>query len=159
MTDPQSRRVLTTAVLVCILAAASCTSVEPPEVTLTGVEFVGLSMEGLSMILIADVSDPNGIGGRIRDLEYSIYVDGTKVGQGQQVESVLIPSDGTTVQAEIPFLLKWEGAKEGLRDAIQTGQHEWNITGSAKLQKSGLSRTFKFDEGGTFGSQGDDVTL
>jgi LEA14-like dessication related protein len=150
-------RVLTTAALVCLVAAASCTSVEPPEVTLTGVEFVGLSTEGLSLILIADVADPNGIGGRIRDLEYSVYVDGTKVGQGQQVESVLIPSDGTTVQAEIPFLLRWEGAKEGLQDALHSGQHEWNIKGSAKLQKSGMSRTFKFDEHGTFGSRGGDV--
>ena len=131
MTDSHLRRVLTTAVLASLVAAGSCTTVEPPEVTLTGVEFVGLSTEGLSMILMADVSDPNGIGGRIRDLEYSIYVDGTKVGQGRQVESVLIPSDRTTVQAEIPFLLKWEGAREGLRDAIQSGQHEWNIKGSA----------------------------
>lgn len=159
MTDGLLRRALMATVLTCLVVGASCTKVEPPEVTLTRVEFVGLSMEGLSMILIADVSDPNGIGGRIRDLEYSVYVDGTKVGQGRQVESVLIPSDGTTVQAEIPFLLKWEGAKEGLRDAIRAGQHEWNIKGSAKLQKSGLSRTFKFDEGGTFGSEGGEVDL
>ena len=145
---------LPAALVAVLLLAASCTDVKPPEVTLTGAEFDGLSAEGLSFILVADVSDPNGFGGTVRDLDYTIFIDGEEVAHGKQVESVTVPSEGT-VEAKIPFTLTWSGAKDGLKEMGKSGEHDWRIRGSAKFQKGGLSRSFRFDETGNFNSTGD----
>ncbi len=136
------------------LLTASCTDVKPPEVTLTGAEFAGFTAEGLSLMLLVDVSDPNGFGGTIRDLDYTIFVDGEEVAHGRQEESVVVPSEGT-VEARIPFTLTWSGAKDGLKELVSSGEHEWRVKGSAKLQKGGLSRSFRFDETGNFSGTGD----
>jgi LEA14-like dessication related protein len=142
------------ALVAVLLLAASCTDVKPPEVTLTGAEFDGITAEGLSLTLLADVSDPNGFGGTVRDLDYTIFVDGEMVAHGRQEDSVVVPSEGI-VEAKIPFTLTWSGAADGLKELASSGEHEWRIKGSAKFQKGGLSRSFRFDETGNFNSTGD----
>jgi LEA14-like dessication related protein len=139
------------AAVLCVLAVASCSSIEPPKVMLTGVEVQGLSVEGLELKLLADVRNPNDFGATIGSLDYRVSVDGTRLAEGFLSDDVEIEA-GETVEVRIPFTLTWEGVGEAIEKALDGREHDWKLRGSATLRKGVLSKTFRFDESGSFRS-------
>jgi LEA14-like dessication related protein len=137
-----------TAVLVALLMA-SCAGIEEPKVTLTGLDFHGLSSEGLELKLLADVENPNGFGADVSGLEYSVYLDDLRVARGVQT-GVTAVAARSTVEVEIPFTLVWKGAGEGLQKMLDGKKHDWRLDGRVRLSKGSIARTFRFSESGTF---------
>lgn len=135
--------------LVMALALASCSQIEEPVVTMTGVDFNGISTEGLSFELLVDVENPNAFGADISGLEYEVRIDGTEVAAGKQAEAVSVPA-GATVEVGVPFTLVWSGMDEGLKRLLDGERHEWKLSGSVRLSKGALSRAFPFSEKGEF---------
>lgn len=142
---------LRAAAVVALLASslASCAGVEEPVVTLTGVDFRGVSNEGLEFRLLADVENPNGFGADISELEYQVYLDDVRVASGLQTDVVPVGAN-SAVEVAIPFTLVWEGAERGLEKVLDGERHEWKLKGSVRLSKGALARTFGFSEGGSF---------
>lgn len=142
-----------------VLVSISCSSIQPPKVTLTGVEVEGLSVEGLELTLLADVGNPNDFGATIGALDYRVFVDGTRLAQGVLSDDVEVDA-GETVEVAIPFTLTWEGVGEAVEKALDGREHDWKLKGSATIRKGILAKTFRFDEGGSFRSPDkDDVDI
>jgi LEA14-like dessication related protein len=149
----------TVAAGVLLLASISCSSIEPPKVMLTGVEVEGLSVEGLELTLLADVRNPNDFGATIGKLDYWVFVDGTRLAEGVLSDDVELDA-GEAAEVAIPFTLTWQGVGEAVEKALDGREHDWRLKGSATLRKGVLSKTFRFDEGGSFRSpEKDDVDI
>ena len=145
--------------LMCLMAVTSCSDVEQPVVTITGVDVHGLSTEGVSLNLIVDVENPNSFGADISELKYRVLLDGTEVATGLQEDEVAVPAD-STVEVKIPFTIVWSGMDRGLKKLLDGEEHEWRLKGSVKLSKGALSRTFSFSEGGRFDApKGSDIEI
>jgi len=148
-TRPTAARL--TALLLLSLSAVltACSGISEPEVTMTGVDVNGISMEGIELDLLVDVENPNDFGADIGELEYSIYLDGLKVATGLQEEAVSVPAN-STVEVGVPFTIVWKGVDKGLRKLLDGEEHDWRIKGSVELSKGPLSRSFSFSESGEF---------
>jgi LEA14-like dessication related protein len=145
--------------LLAALALTSCSQIEEPVVTMTGVDFNGISTEGLSFDLLVDVQNPNGFGADISGLEYEVRIDGIEVAAGKQLEAVTVPA-GATVEVGVPFTIVWSGMDKGLKKLLDGKRHEWNLNGSVRLNKGALSRTFPFSEKGEFDApNADDIEI
>ena len=149
MANPYGRAVLAVILGACLTLMASCSRIEPPRVTLTGVDFEGISTEGIEFTLLADVTNANDFGAAVGRVEYRVLVDGTEIADGVRTEEVEIQPGGT-VEVGIPFTLTWEGVKKGLKEFLDGEEHEWKLAGSASVHKGALSRTFRFSEVGRF---------
>lgn len=144
------RRLMVAAALAaCVVLGTSCSSIESPTVTLTGVDFDGISAEGIEFTLLADVTNVNDFGASLGRVEYRILVDGSEIAEGVRTENVEIGAAGTA-EVGIPFTLTWEGVKKGLKEFLDGEEHEWKLGGSATVSKGALSKTFKFSEVGHF---------
>jgi len=135
----------------CLLAVTSCSQIAEPDVTMTGVDFKGISTEGLSFNLLLDVENPNGFGADISDLEYGVLLDGAEVATGLQKDTVVVPAE-SVVEVRIPFIIVWSGIDKGLKKLLDGEEHEWRLKGSVRLSKGAMSRVFRFSENGTFDS-------
>ena len=131
------------------LLLASCSGIMEPDVTMTGVDFRGVSTDGIALDLLLDVGNPNGFGAEIGDLEYTIYLDNTKVATGLQREPVSVPAN-STVEVGVPFTIVWGGVDKGLKKLLDGKEHEWRFAGRVELSKGPLTRSFRFSENGEF---------
>ena len=135
--------------LLCLLAVTSCSQIEEPVVTMTGVDFRGISTEGLAFKLLMDVENPNGFGADISELEYQVSLDDMEVATGLQKDPVAVPAR-STVEVGIPFTIVWSGIDDGLKKFLDGEEHEWRLKGSVRLSKGAMSRVFRFSENGTY---------
>lgn len=117
--------------------------------TMTGVDFRGISIEGLAFNLLVDVENPNAFGADISDLEYRILLDNAEVATGLQKDTIVVPAE-SVVEVGIPFIIVWSGIDEGLKKLLDGEEHEWRLKGSVRLSKGAMSRVFRFSENGTF---------
>ncbi len=146
----EPRAVLASALLLmCLLAITSCSQIEEPAVTMTGIDFRGISTEGLAFNVLLDVENPNGFGADISDLEYRILLDNAEVATGLQTDTIVVPAE-SVVEVGIPFIIVWGGIDEGLKKLLDGREHEWRLKGSVRLSKGAMSRVFRFSETGTF---------
>ena len=135
--------------LLCLLAVTSCSQIEEPVVTMTGVDFRGISTEGLAFKLLMDVENPNGFGADISELEYRVSLDNMEVATGLQKDAVAVPAE-STVEVGIPFTIVWSGIDDGLKKLLDGEEHQWRLKGSVRLSKGAMSRVFRFSENGTY---------
>ncbi len=146
----EPRAVLASALLLmCLLAVTSCSQIKEPAVTMTGVDFRGISTEGLAFDLLLDVENPNAFGADISELEYRVLLDNAEVATGLQTDTIAVPAE-SVVEVGIPFIIVWSGIDEGLKKLLDGEEHEWRLKGSVKLSKGAMSRVFRFSENGTF---------
>jgi len=148
-----------TFLLMCLLAVTSCSEIEEPVVTMTGVEVHGLSIKGLSLNLLVDVENPNSFGADIGELNYRVLLDNMEVATGLQEDRVAVPAAGA-VEVKIPFTIVWSGMDDGLKKLLDGEEHEWRVKGSVRLSKGALARTFRFSESGRFDApKGSDIEI
>ena len=149
MTGRTVRLVLAAGVAACVALCTSCSSIQPPKVTLSGVEFEGVSTDGVEFTLLAVVTNVNSFGADIGRLEYRVLIDGTEIARGLRTDDVHV-SAGETVEIGIPFTITWKGTKTGVREFLDGEEHEWRLKGSANVRKGAISKTFRFSETGRF---------
>lgn len=152
-------RVVVVALIAVAVTLASCSDVQEPVVTMTGLDFNGISTEGLSFDLLLDVQNPNTFGASISRLEYEIQLDGVEVATGKQVDAIEVEA-GQTVEVGIPFIVVWGGVDKGLKKLLDGQEHEWRLRGSVRLNKGPVSRLFSFSESGDFDApDADDIEI
>jgi LEA14-like dessication related protein len=133
----------------CLLAVSSCSQIREPAVTMTGVDFRGISTEGLAFNLLLDVENPNAFGADISELEYRVLLDNAEVATGLQADTIAVPAE-SVVEVGIPFTIVWGGIDKGLKKLLDGEEHEWRLKGSVRLSNGAMSRVFRFSENGTF---------
>jgi len=131
------------------LLLASCSEVEEPKVTITGIEVNGMSLEGVELDLLIDVENPNDFGADVGDLEYRVYLDGMEVARGLQTDRVSIPA-GSVVEVAVPVTVVWKGVDKGLKKLLDGEEHRWRLKGNVELSKGPMSKSFSFSESGEF---------
>jgi LEA14-like dessication related protein len=147
------------AAMALLVLTTSCADIEPPKVILTGLEIEGMSVDGLELVLLTDVRNPNDFGATIDKLSYKVSVDGTRLAEGLLSDDVDVGA-GEVVEVGIPFTLTWEGVGDAVEKALDGKEHDWKLKGSATLKKGIVAKTFRFDEGGSFQSpEAEDVEI
>lgn len=146
---PITRVLVALALALCAFAVSSCSQVEEPKMTIEDVHFKGISTEGLEFMLTVEVANPNTFGAVIDYVEYSVDVDHREVARGRQIKDVKVPA-GATVDVEVPFAVRWDGFKDALSNMFDGEEHDWGFEGQVRLKKGGLTRTFSFEERGSF---------
>jgi LEA14-like dessication related protein len=137
------------ALLLLLQVLTSCSGIEEPEVTITGVDVHGISTNGLALQLLVDVENPNSFGADISRLEYRVFLDDIRVAEGLQEESVPVPAE-STVEVKIPFDILWDGMEKGLKKLLDGEEHDWRLEGNVRLRKGAMSRAFSFSEKGSY---------
>ena len=113
-----------------IVALASCASlVQEPQVALASVQLAGIGIQGATVAVELDVTNPNGFSLDARGVEYTFYFlpvdvtpddeDWRTLASGRTTQGVTLPGNGTVrVPIEIPFTYREIGdaAASLLRD-------------------------------------------
>jgi LEA14-like dessication related protein len=131
------------------LVLASCSEIKEPEVTMTGVDFKGISTDGIALDLTLEVENTNTFGADLGELSYTIYLDDTKVATGLRDERVSVPANAT-VEVDVPFTIVWKGIDRGLKRLLDGQRHSWRFKGRVELSKGPMTRSFRFSERGEF---------
>ena len=129
------------------MALSSCSGFREPKVTLTDVEFMGISGNGIEFEMTALMENPNGFSASIERVEYSIHGDGIELAKGEWTEGVPVPAHGIA-EVKIPFILKWKGSRTILESLFDDSRHEWQLEGSVELRMGLITKTFPFSESG-----------
>ena len=131
-------------------ACASLRNAEPPEVTLSNVELLGITMLEQEWALTLRARNPNDFPLTLRSLDYQVFLEGQPFGRGLTNAEVTVPAMGDAlVQTRVVT-----GLFETLRQLQQldykSGEPlQYRIEGSARVGGSPLP--LKFDHEGEIG--------
>ncbi len=136
------------ALAICL---TSCSGIQEPVIRLEGVDLVGISTDGLELMLQASLENPNDFGADIDGLEYVILGDGEELARGSREMEIRVGA-GETVEVGVPFDLKWSSGKTILEGILDGEEHEWKLEGSVGVSKGPIRKTFAFSESGNINS-------
>ena len=143
---------LTVAALAALaICLSSCSSIQEPVIRLEGVDLVGISTDGLELMLQASLENPNDFGADIDELEYKILGDGVELARGSREMEIRVGA-GETVEIGVPFDLKWSSGKTILKGILDGEEHDWQFEGSVGVKKGPIRTTFAFSESGSINS-------
>jgi len=136
------------ALAICL---TSCSSIQEPVIRLEGVDLVGISTDGMELMLQATLENPNDFGADIDELEYVILGDGEELARGSREMEIRVGA-GETVEVGVPFDLKWSSGKTILESILDGAEHDWKLEGSVGVKKGPIRKTFAFSESGSINS-------
>ncbi len=145
------RIALLVAILAVAMAVSSCSGFREPDITLTDVDLVGISGDGLRFEMTVLVENPNDFSASIGRVEYRIHGDGIELAKGERDEDVPVSARGA-VEVRVPFTLKWKGGRTILESLFDDSKHEWRLDGSVELRKGVITKIFPFSESGIIDS-------
>ena len=136
------------ALAICL---TSCSSIRGPIIRLEGVDLVGVSTDGLELVLLASLENPNEFGADIDEFEYVILGDGEELARGSREMEIRVGA-GETIDVGVPFDLKWSSGKTILESILDGEEHDWKLEGSVGVRKGPIRKTFAFSESGSINS-------
>lgn len=143
---------LTVAVFAALaICLSSCSSIQEPVIRLDGVDVVGISLDGLKLVLQVSLENPNDFGADIGQLDYRIYGDGVEFARGTMDQEIQVRA-GETVDIGVPFVLDWSGGETILEGILDGEEHGWKLEGSVNVRKGMIGKTFTFSETGSINS-------
>ena len=143
---------LTVATLAALaICLSSCSSIQEPIIRLEGVDLVGISTDGLELMLQASLENPNDFGADIDEFDYMIFGDGVELARGSREMEIRVGA-GETVDVGVPFDLKWSSGQTILKGILDGEEHDWKLEGSVGVKKGPIRKTFAFSESGSINS-------
>ncbi|MGQ9689526.1 MAG: LEA type 2 family protein [Desulfobaccales bacterium] len=147
------RLVAWTALLAGILQVWSCgvrrlaqEELLTPEVRLKGVGLRPPGDQGLPLIVVLAVDNPNPMTIKILGYDYEVWVEGHSVAKGATDRAVVLPSNGGTT-VEVPVFLKLRQLPALLPKVLAEEKLAVEIAGGLRLpQTLGLRVPFRFRE-------------
>lgn len=114
------------------------------EVRSTSVDVTGLNGKGVGLSLAAVVYNPNSVGATLEMANYSVYVDGHYVGNGQTAKEYDIAPTSTETLV-FPIVVGWQSA---LRTTgyyfAALGKVTLEVKGTASVKALGIALTAPF---------------
>ena len=89
------------AILAALAGLGACQTmpenlIEKPEVSLRGVDVVGLGFNAQTFLLTFDISNPNAFALPVNHITYSVKLDGQRFAAGQTPGEIRVPAAGTS---------------------------------------------------------------
>jgi LEA14-like dessication related protein len=97
-----------------------------PTVEVTGVQLQELSFSGLVLGIYFQANNPNPIGLTVETLTYEVFLDGNRMGSGENHRPISLPARGASSFSVTYSLSTMEGLTAGLM-ALRGGKHEVEI--------------------------------
>lgn len=118
--------------------------VKPPKVNLKAVGLKSPTVQGLPLICVLEVENPNPVTVKILGYDYEVWMEKRSVAQGESSQPFTLPARGETV-VEVPVLLKLRALPGLVPQALKEGKLAYKITGGLRLpQTLGLRVPFRF---------------
>lgn len=120
---------------------------EQPSFSLQEIELNSLSWPKLDLILTWEVHNPNNFDLRLRGMEYAIYLQDQKVGQGHLPKEILISKSSST-RLFLPLSVEITSLSAPLRFILTGGDISYKIEGVAILRTALGNTTIPFAKTG-----------
>ncbi|MGQ9694806.1 MAG: LEA type 2 family protein [Thermodesulfobacteriota bacterium] len=136
-------------IFIILLILPSCLTwfLEQPSFSLQEIELHQISWPKLDLILTWEVGNPNNFDLKLRSMEYAIYLQGQKVGQGHLPKEILINKSSAT-KVSLPLSVEIKNLSHPL-GLILTGRDiPYKIEGVAILKTAIGNTTLPFAKSG-----------
>lgn len=115
-------------------AALAPSKPEPPDVRITGVRPLNLSLTQQRLEFTLDVSNPNGFDLPVQELDFVAKLAGEKLAKGRSTEGVTVPANGNAeLKVEVSAgITRMFDTFRGMLDAGSI-ELDYGVTGTVKL--------------------------
>lgn len=141
-------------VIAFILSSCSLIRPEPPEINLMNLTISEVTLSHLNLIADLRIFNPNSISIDVKEVEYSLSINGTKISEGRNPKGVRVgPSEYENLNIRISTAY-WEIAR--IVNSLQAGK-EVNFVLSGLVKVGGLGvigKTFPFERKGVIPIKG-----
>ncbi len=122
-------------IFLIFLILPSCLTwfVEQPSFSLQEIELQHVSWSKLDLNLIWEVGNPNNFDLKLRGMEYAIYLQGQKIGQGQSPKEILLGKSSIT-KVSLPLRVELKNLSDPLRFFFAGRDLPYKIEGVAVLK-------------------------
>jgi LEA14-like dessication related protein len=97
-----------------------------PSVEVTGVQLQSFGLSGLTLGIYFQANNPNPIGLEVETLQYTVFFDGERIGEGQNERAIALPARGASSFSVTYSLSATEAFAAGLA-ALKGGEHQVEI--------------------------------
>lgn len=136
-----------TSLIFLILPACLTWFLEQPSFSLQEIELNSVSWQKLDLILAWEVHNPNSFDLKLRGMEYAIYLQDQKVGQGHLPQEILISKSSSTKVA-LPLSIEIKNLSDPLRLIFARRDIPYKIEGVAILKTALGNTTIPFAKTG-----------
>ena len=141
-------------VLLGVLMIAGCAGLffEEPVITLKEVHVQQLSLSDASLILVAEIQNPNRYELRLKSLNYVVHLNNRETGSGFLQKELSVPAS-SQASIEIPLTARF-GSLGDIAKMYFTGQElSYRIEGKALVKAGLFDRTFPFSHSGNISAK------
>jgi LEA14-like dessication related protein len=97
-----------------------------PSVEVTGVQLQSFGLSGLKLGIYFQANNPNPIGLEVETLQYTVFFDGERIGEGQNERAIVLPARGASSFSVTYSLSATEALSAGLA-VLKGGEHQVEI--------------------------------
>ena len=130
--------------LVASLLAGCAAPLQKPEVSLAGVELVGIGLVEQRLLLKLRISNPNDVDLPVKALSFDLDLDGQPFAKGASEQPVTIARQAEA-QLDVKVVSRFGEVLKQLRAARQNGKLGYRVHGRVELEGSG---SVAFDRSG-----------
>lgn len=147
LTGRPSARWLTVLAIVVALLAGCAAPLQKPEVSLAGVELIGIGLVEQRLLLKLNVSNPNDVDLPIKSLRFDLDLDGQPFATGATEQPVTIARHADA-QLDVKVVSRLGDVLKQLRAARQNGKLAYRVHGRVEFERSEGSSSVAFDRSG-----------
>lgn len=130
--------------IVAALLAGCAGRLQKPEISLAGVELVGLGLVEQRLLLKLRISNPNDVDLPVKALSFDLELDGQPFAKGASEQPVRVPRQADAL-LEVKVVSRLGELLKPLRAARQNGKLGYRVHGRVELEGSG---SVAFDRSG-----------
>ena len=143
---PSARWLAALAIVVALLGGCA-TPLQKPEVSLAGVELVGIGLVEQRLLLKLNVSNPNDVDLPIKSLRFDLDLDGQPFASGVTEQPVTIARHAEA-QLDVKVVSRLGDVLKQLRAARQNGKLAYRVHGRVEFERSDGAAGIAFDRSG-----------
>jgi LEA14-like dessication related protein len=142
-----SARWLSALAIVAALLGGCAAPLQKPEVSVAGVELLGIGLVEQRLLLKLSISNPNDVDLPIKALSFDLDLDGQPFAKGASEQPVTIARQAET-QLDVKVVSRLGDVIKQLKAARQNGKLGYRIHGHVELERSSGSTSIAFDRSG-----------
>jgi LEA14-like dessication related protein len=145
------RRGVTALTLILLLIAWGCgpprllrEKLDPPKVSLRGVGLMKPSTQGLPLLVLLEVHNPNPLEITLLGYDYEVWLEGRSMAKGASSERVTLPARGEAL-VEVPVMLNLAALPALLPRLLNREKFSYEVAGGFRLPETlGFRVPFRF---------------
>lgn len=138
---------LTGLAIVVALLAGCAGRLQKPEISLAGVELIGLGLVEQRLLLKLKISNPNDVDLPVKTLSFDLDLDGLPFAKGASEQPVTVARHAEA-QLDVKVVSRFGDVLKPLRAARKSGKLGYRIHGFVELERSAGSASVAFDRSG-----------